>query len=934
MSEQLKASIVRIFLKGDEHTAEHIAVGVGFLIPDKNILTCAHVVVQALGLRDASRMPEADLCLDFPFVASDKLFKARVVCWQPKNEDDIAVLELEKLPPVMARPVRLVAAQDLWGHSFRAFGFPVDYDKGVWATGVLRQEHIGRWVQIEALHVPGYRIVQGFSGTPVWDEQLDGVVGMVVESDKQASTKAAYIIPTALLVQAWPGLGQQTIPPCPYRGLFAFREIDAPFFFGRKPYIAQLVDTVQKKPLTAIIGPSGSGKSSVVFAGLAPRLSQSGNWIIASFRPGHLPFRALAAALIPLLESQMSETDRLVEINKLAQLLQKGELTLLEIIERIVQKHFDAHLLLIADQFEELYTLCPTEDERQHFLDLLLSANQRMPHQRTLSFHQIITLRADFLGHALSYRPFADALQHTDLKLGPMTHQELRDAIRRPAEKLKVHVDEGLVERILATVHKEPGNLPLLEFALTLLWKRQREGRLTLAAYEEIGGIEASLAAYADEVYNTLSEEEQAQVQQIFVQLVHPGEGTEDTRRIATRSEIGEERWKLVSLLSDARLVVSGRDESTKDETVEVVHEALIRGWKRLCGWMEREREFRLWQERLRSASRQWEASGNDKDALLRGTLLAQATQWMTQRSETISPLEQAFIERSQQSEIQEVQRWKVLYEEAERQRREAEIQKRIRDEFLLRISHDLRTPFYAIKGRVQILLHRKALLDEQILREQLEAINKHLQELTHLFEQLLDASRVEAGVLRLALQGIDVHEMLQGLQQHLNSDIPSSQDRLKITFPPHPLKVQGDHGLIEVALANLLSNAFHYAPEGETVDLGAEAVYTSDQQLAGVMLRVTVHRPDMTQEQQMELFTDLNTFAGMDRPKVNRPRPGQPAAEDTALPASFEKLETGLSLYISRGIIQAHGSMLMLKYDTKEGITFAFVLPSSLSTQ
>jgi len=345
-----------------------------------------------------------------------------------------------------------------------------------------------------------------------------------------------------------------------------------------------------------------------------------------------MPVREMASALIPLLESDMSETDRLVEINKLAQLLQKGELTLTEVMKRIVHKHAGTHLLLIADQFEELYTLCSLEEERQHFLDLLLSANQRMPHQRTLSFHQIITLRADFLGHALSYRPLADALQHADLKLGPMVRNERRDAIRKPAEKLKVRVDEELIERILGTVSKEPGHLPLLEFALTLLWKRQRGSRLTLAAYDEIGGVEAALAAYADEVYTSMSEEEQAQVQEFFIQLVQPGEGTEDTRRIATRAEIGEERWKLVPLLSDARLVVSGRDESTGNETVEVVHEALTRAWTRLCEWMERERVFRMWQERLRTALRQWHTNGKDDGAVLRGALLIEATQWMAQR--------------------------------------------------------------------------------------------------------------------------------------------------------------------------------------------------------------------------------------------------------------------------------------------------------------
>ncbi len=162
MSEQLKASIARIFFSGRETTA-----GIGFLVPDKHILTCAHVVMQALDLRRTSSLPEAHLHLDFPFVAPGRAFNARLVCWQPDDEDDIAVLELETIPPATAYSVRLVDVQELWGHSFRAFGFPNDYDKGVWASGVLRQGQVGGWIQIEAINVPGHRVVQGFSGTPI-----------------------------------------------------------------------------------------------------------------------------------------------------------------------------------------------------------------------------------------------------------------------------------------------------------------------------------------------------------------------------------------------------------------------------------------------------------------------------------------------------------------------------------------------------------------------------------------------------------------------------------------------------------------------------------------------------------------------------------------------------------------------------------------------
>src|SRR6266566_964963 len=201
----------------------------------------------------------------------------------------------------------------------------------------------------------------------------------------------------------------RNIPPCPYRGLSAFREQDAPFFFGRTTFTEQLVEDVRQKPLSAVIGPSGSGKSSVVFAGLLTQLRLERNWLIVSFRPGNQPFRALAATLIPLLEPMMSEIDRLVEINKLAVRLQDEELLLYDVLIHILEKHSVAHLLLITDQFEEIYTVCREAEQRKRFIDQFLVAVQTQPSYHPQSIHLLITLRADFVGYALSSRRFADA---------------------------------------------------------------------------------------------------------------------------------------------------------------------------------------------------------------------------------------------------------------------------------------------------------------------------------------------------------------------------------------------------------------------------------------------------------------------------------------------------------------------------------------------
>jgi WD40 repeat protein len=200
------------------------------------------------------------------------------------------------------------------------------------------------------------------------------------------------------------------------------------------------------------------------------------------------------------------------------------------------------------------------------------------------------------------------------------------------------------VDRLLDDVGEEPGNLPLLEFTLTQLWEQQTDGWLTHANYEALGGVEGALSSYADQVYASLQTLEQARARRALVQLVQPGEGTEDTRRIATRQELGEESWILIQRLADRRLVVTGRDAAGR-ETAEVVHEALIQKWERFQIWMGADRAFRLWEERLRSIMRQWQESDQDEGALLRGAPLAEADAWAKERPQELSQLEAEYIQ-------------------------------------------------------------------------------------------------------------------------------------------------------------------------------------------------------------------------------------------------------------------------------------------------
>ncbi len=438
------------------------------------------------------------------------------------------------------------------------------------------------------------------------------------------------------------------LPPCPYRGLTAFTKADAPYFFGRETFVEQLITAVDHHPLVAVVGPSGSGKSSVVFAGLLPKLQRdegNSSFVIVSLRPGSEPLQALAAALAPLPQADINEADRQAAINNLQHDLETANVLLPDVAAQILALYPGAaRLLLVIDQFEEIYTLCREPDARQRFLESLLQTSSNDNPLTT-----VITLRADFMGQALTYRPLADVLQESSLMLGPMTRQELRRVVEKPAEIQGVTLEPALVEGVLNDVGHEPGNLPLLEFTLTLLWEDQTvvaNRTLSYEAYQRVGCVQGALLHYADKVYADLTTAEQTLVRRIFTQLVQPGQGTGDTRRMATRAELGEENWPLVQHLSNTRLIVTGQNVGGQ-ETAEIVHEALIGEWPQLQRWLNKDRAFRIWQERLRVAMLQWTETGRDESALLRGTLLAEAEEQLTARSAELNPLEVEFIRNS-----------------------------------------------------------------------------------------------------------------------------------------------------------------------------------------------------------------------------------------------------------------------------------------------
>lgn len=450
--------------------------------------------------------------------------------------------------------------------------------------------------------------------------------------------------------------------PCPYRELYPFDQNDAALFFGREAATERLRQALRRRNVLPLLGASGSGKSSLVFAGLVPLLHKEGHWCYSYFRPRESPFMELARALLPLYAPSLNETERLGQTEQLAAKLRKKEILLSNVLAEIRHKAPHDQLLLIGDQFEELYYPTLMQEERQAFLDVLFQAfahdglgGRKGANASAGSVRLLLTMRADFLGNALAHRSFAALFQQEgegkdDVKLGPMSEVELREAIEKPAAAQGVAFESGLVELILSELATEPGHLPLLEFALTKLWSRRKGALITHEAYTEIGGVKGALAQHADGCLADLEPSQQVEARRVFLLLVRPGEGTEDTRRLATRQELGEDRWPLVCLLADDRLVVTSRN-AVGDDTVEVVHEALIRHWGKMRGWLASDRDFRSWQERLRGSLAQWQANDHEEGGLLRGAALAVARAQLQERQEDLGNIEQDFIAASAAAE-------------------------------------------------------------------------------------------------------------------------------------------------------------------------------------------------------------------------------------------------------------------------------------------
>lgn len=443
-----------------------------------------------------------------------------------------------------------------------------------------------------------------------------------------------------------PGLGL-----CPYKGLDRYEETDAELFAGREALTSKLAGRVLalcSSPLPgsarflAIIGASGSGKSSLVRAGLAPALRGnriSAGWPIHVFTPTAHPLESLAATLT-------RDGGSVAATASLMDDLAREPRSLGLFARQVLKLAGGSHLVLVVDQFEELFTLCRSETERFLFIENLLAAASEADGRVVV----VIALRADFYGHCAAYPVLREVLAGQQEYIGAMDAAELRRAIEEPARRGRWDLEPGLVELLLRDVGQEPGALPLLSHALWETWQRRRGRALTLGGYTASGGVRGAIAETAESVFvDQFTAAQRTIARRIFLRLTELGDETATgaTRRCASFDELilkpdeAASTQAVLKILADARLITLGEDSA------EVAHEALIREWPTLRGWLAENREGLRLHRNLAEAALEWLRAGCEPGLLYRGARLAQAREWVAMHDDELNAHEREFLAAS-----------------------------------------------------------------------------------------------------------------------------------------------------------------------------------------------------------------------------------------------------------------------------------------------
>jgi len=473
---------------------------------------------------------------------------------------------------------------------------------------------------------------------------------------RDGKTEAADIKKLVGAILSRPAEAVSLLAPgeAPFIGLAAFDVDQAHLFFGRDRETEELLERLRVGPFLAVVGDSGSGKSSLIRAGLIPALHSGGyidgnsmayTWQVATLRPGGDPFRELANALMDL-QPDIEAAEKLNTREACAQRLAEGTEGLGQCIGTLVES--GQRTLLVVDQFEEIFTHVAEVKVRERFIETLLEVAD-VSGDRPV--HVVITLRADFYSECFDHPNLPRAIAANQYAVRAIEHEQLVEVIEKPAAMAGVELEPGLVEAILSDLGQGAGNLPLLEHTLLQLWNLRVSEILTHKSYESIGRVQGALEHHAEEVFSRFSGEEQKQARKLLLGLVQPGRETGATRRrerierILPSGANGESTAIVLRTLVAQRLLTVSTFEG--EEEVQIAHEALLRGWHRLNGWLEEDREFLFWRQRASAALGAWEESGRDPGAFLRGGPLVEAQRWFAARADDLTETGRKFIEES-----------------------------------------------------------------------------------------------------------------------------------------------------------------------------------------------------------------------------------------------------------------------------------------------
>ncbi|BDH02839.1 hypothetical protein [Streptomyces seoulensis] len=457
---------------------------------------------------------------------------------------------------------------------------------------------------------------------------------------------------------------------CPYRGLASYRQEDARWFFGRErgteALVAQLRAAESGGGLVMLVGASGAGKSSLLNAGLVPALEEGspaggdgGARTVLQLVPGADPLGELTRripALAPLADEARAagEEARTPAAGAIREAVAAWALGRSPGTPAVTipgprsspespapGTRRTARPVLIVDQFEETFTLCPSESDRRAFVQFLHAACTPGP-TGPAPVQVVLGIRADFYEECLGYPELADALQHRHMVLGPLTTAELREAVTAPARAVGLELEAGLTELIVREVSADgprgahdAGVLPLLSHALLATWQRRKAGRLTVAGYRAAGGIQGAVAATAERAWSGLDPAARTAARLLLLRLVRLGEDTQATRRRGTRRQLAAESTDPDKTEESLEALVRARLVTLDAETVEITHEALLHAWPRLRHWIDDNRGDHLLRQRLEEDGRAWEDSERDSSLLYRGSRLEQARGWAESAGDT-----------------------------------------------------------------------------------------------------------------------------------------------------------------------------------------------------------------------------------------------------------------------------------------------------------